>query len=68
MVGPKGQEEDKNMQYAIIEGDIYILPAESEALSSTMYQLGLSQTLVFEGGLDGDEPETIVGVFYKGDL
>lgn len=56
------------MQYAIIEGDIYILPAESEALSSTMYQLGLSQTLVFEGGLDGDEPETIVGVFYKGDL
>lgn len=56
------------MTYAMIEGDIYHLPAESEALSSAMYQLGISQTLVFEGGLDGDEPERIVGVFYKGDL
>ncbi len=55
------------MTYAIIEGDIYTLPAESEALSSAMYQLGLSQTLVFEGGLDGDDPERIVGVFYRGD-
>lgn len=55
------------MTYAMIEGDIYTLPHESEALASAMQQLGLSETLVFEGGLDGDEPEAIVGVFYKGD-
>lgn len=56
------------MTYAMIEGDVYILPYESEALASAMQQLGLSETLVFEGGLDGDSPEAIVGVFYKGDL
>lgn len=55
------------MTYAMIEGDVYTLPHESEALASAMQQLGLSETLVFEGGLDGDEPERIVGVFYKGD-
>lgn len=55
------------MTYAMIEGDVYVLPHESEALSSAMHQLGLSETLIFEGGLDGDESEAIVGVFYKGD-
>lgn len=55
------------MTYAIVDGDVYALPQESEALSSAMYQLGLFSTLVYAGGLEGDEPERVEGVFYPGD-
>lgn len=58
------------MTYAIVDGDVYALPQESEALSSALYQLGLGYTLVYTGGdlgPVGDEPEAIVGVFYPGD-
>lgn len=63
----KRAEGDRRMIYAIVEGEVYTLPYESEALASAMYQLGLTETLTYSGGLEGDEPERVEGVFYPGD-
>lgn len=60
----------KNRELDLANPDKMFAPAvESLQIRAEKIEpLGLDHVLVFEGGLDGDEPERIVGVFYKGDL
>lgn len=49
------------MRFAIIEGEVYYLPAEEEALRSAMHQLGLDSTWVYTATELGEGDELLDG-------
>lgn len=55
------------MRFAIIEGEVYYLPAEEEALRSAMHQLGLDSTWIYTATELGEGDELLddqpTGVF-----
>jgi hypothetical protein len=55
------------MRFAIIEGEVYYLPAEEAELRSAMYQLGIDSTWIYTATELGEGDEILdsqpTGVF-----
>lgn len=49
----------KTLRFALVEGEVYYLPEEAEALSSTMYQLGLDSAWVYQATELGEGDELL---------